>query len=84
MTTQQRQFTRTGPTAAAKLTAAIGCLLLAGGQHAQAGMTVYGLNEVYRLRAQELSFFLLLLVFCTVVFRVLWNTVRIRRPSRTG
>jgi len=42
---------------------------------AQAGMTVYGLNEVYRLRVQELSFFVFLLLLCTVAFRFLWNTV---------
>lgn len=40
---------------------------------AQAGMTVYGLNDVYRLRLQEVSFFLVLLLFCALVLKLLWN-----------
>lgn len=40
---------------------------------AQAGMTVYGLNDIYRLRLQQISFFILLLLVCSVLFQFLWN-----------
>lgn len=40
---------------------------------AHAGMTVYGLTDIYRIRLEEISFFLLLLFVCAVVFRHLWN-----------
>jgi hypothetical protein len=40
---------------------------------AHAGMTVYGLRDVYRLRFQELSFFLLLFLVCTLALKFLWN-----------
>lgn len=40
---------------------------------AHAGMTVYGLSDVYRLRLQEISFFLLSLLVCAFVFKLLWN-----------
>lgn len=43
------------------------------GQGAQAGMTVYGLRDIYRLRFQEISFFLLLLLLCALVLKLLWN-----------
>ena len=36
-------------------------------------MTVYGLRDIYRLRFQEISFFLMLLLVCTLVFKLLWN-----------
>jgi len=40
---------------------------------ASAGMTVYGLKDIYKMRLEEISFFLFLLLVCTVVFRFLWN-----------
>lgn len=40
---------------------------------AYAGMTVYGLNDVYRLRLQEISFFLVLFLVCALVLKSLWN-----------
>jgi hypothetical protein len=40
---------------------------------AQAGMTVYGLRDIYRLRLEDISFFVALLLVCTVLFRLLWN-----------
>jgi hypothetical protein len=40
---------------------------------AHAGMTVYGLSDVYRLRLQEISFFLVLLLGCAFGFKILWN-----------
>ncbi len=40
---------------------------------AQAGMTVYGLRDIYRLRFEEVSFFLFLLILCAFVFQLLWN-----------
>lgn len=40
---------------------------------AHAGMTVYGLNDVYRLRLQDISFFVVLLLGCALVLKLLWN-----------
>jgi hypothetical protein len=40
---------------------------------AHAGMTVYGLRDVVRLRLEEISFFVVLLVACSFVFQLLWN-----------
>lgn len=40
---------------------------------AQAGMTVYGLRDIYRLRFEEVSFFIVLLLVCAALFRLLWN-----------
>lgn len=39
----------------------------------RAGMTVYGLNDIYRLRLEEISFFMVLLVGCAFILRLLWN-----------
>lgn len=53
-----------------------GVLILTGVclQHsAHAGMTVYGLKDIYRIRLEEISFFLVLLLVCTLAFRLLWN-----------
>ena len=44
-------------------------------QSARAGMTVYDLNDVYRLRMQDISFFLVLLVVCSLILKFLWNHV---------
>jgi hypothetical protein len=40
---------------------------------AYAGMTVYDLNDVIRLRLQDISFFAFLLVLATLGVRLLWN-----------
>ena len=40
---------------------------------AHAGMTVYGLNDIYRLRLQEISFFLVVLFGCALILKLLWN-----------
>jgi hypothetical protein len=42
---------------------------------AQAGMTVYDLNDVVRLRLEDISFFALLLVLSTLGMRFLWNSL---------
>ena len=55
-------------------TLAVGIILTLS-QNVFAGMTVYGLNDLYRLRFQELSFFLFLLFSCILAFRFLWNSV---------
>ena len=38
-------------------------------------MTVYDLNDIYRLGAEEISFFVFLLIFSSVLFRLAWNSV---------
>ncbi|MFT4547621.1 MAG: hypothetical protein ACI8XO_002885 [Verrucomicrobiales bacterium] len=59
----------------------LGLLTLSAGlfltlqEDVSAGMTVYGLNDFYRMRLEELSFFLVLMLICTIAFRYLWNTV---------
>ena len=40
---------------------------------AQAGMTVYGLRDIYRLRFEEISFFFLLLFLSALLLKLLWN-----------
>jgi hypothetical protein len=40
---------------------------------AHAGMTVYGLRDVVRLRLEEISFFIVLLLACSFAFQLLWN-----------
>src|SRR5512138_3611438 len=42
---------------------------------AEAGMTVYDLNDVVRLRLQDISFFALLLGSCAFGIQLLWNGV---------
>lgn len=42
---------------------------------AHAGMTVYDLTDVARLRLEDISFFLLLLVLATLGVRFLWNVL---------
>ena len=38
-----------------------------------AGMTVYGLRDIYRLRLEEISFFLVLIPVCAFALKLLWN-----------
>ena len=40
---------------------------------AHAGMTVYGLRDIYRLRLEEISFFVFLIIACAFVLKLLWN-----------
>src|SRR5688572_29193136 len=40
---------------------------------AHAGMTVYDLNDVVRLRLEDISFFTVLLLVCGLGIRFLWN-----------
>ncbi|MEO7676095.1 MAG: hypothetical protein ABIV39_04945 [Verrucomicrobiota bacterium] len=40
---------------------------------AKAGMTVYGLRDIYRLRLEEISFFIVLFLTCAFLFKLLWN-----------
>jgi len=40
-----------------------------------AGMTVYDLNDVVRLRLEDISFFTLLLLCCALGIRFLWNSL---------
>lgn len=54
-----------------KLFGALVCLTPALPAHA--GMTVYGLSDVYRLRLEEISFFIFLLLICAFIFKLLWN-----------
>lgn len=51
------------------------CILatLALAPTAHAGMTVYGLRDIHRMRFEEISFFLALLVGCAFVLKLLWN-----------
>ncbi len=47
----------------------------AGNFSACAGMTVYDLNDVVRLRLEDISFFIFVLLLASVGVRVLWNYV---------
>ena len=51
--------------------AAVGLAFCASTAHA--GMTVYDLNDVVRLRLEDISFFMLLLMLATFGVRFLWN-----------
>jgi hypothetical protein len=55
------------------LTGAIASSILFCALSAEAGMTVYGLRDVYRLRLEEISFFIFLLIVCAFLFKLLWN-----------
>ena len=51
----------------------VGATLLVSAFSAEAGMTVYGLRDVVRLRLEEISFFIVLLIVCSLAFQLLWN-----------
>lgn len=55
-------------------TAAI-ILAMAGAPSLRAGMTVYDLNDVVRLRLEDISFFAVLLFGSVLLIRFLWNVV---------
>jgi hypothetical protein len=44
-------------------------------------MTSYVLSDVYRLRFQDISFFIFLIIVCAVAFKLLWNSVVKGWPS---
>jgi hypothetical protein len=46
---------------------------LAGSLSVQAGMTVYDLNDVVRLRLEDISFFAVLLLLCALGVKLVWN-----------
>ncbi len=48
-------------------------LVLLPAPQALAGMTVYGLRDIYRLRLEEISFFIVLLLVCSIGLKFLWN-----------
>jgi len=52
---------------------AIALLVFAPTLSAHAGMTVYGLRDIYRLRLEEISFFIVLLLVCAFFIKVIWN-----------
>lgn len=52
---------------------AIAAAFLAWLPSAHAGMTVYGLRDIYRMRLEEISFFVVLLLGCVFVVKFLWN-----------
>ena len=52
---------------------AVAAVLFLGACPAHAGMTVYDLTDVARLRLEDISFFLLLLLLATFGIRFLWN-----------
>jgi hypothetical protein len=56
-----------------RVVAIITIALAASSFPAQAGMTVYGLRDVVRLRLEEISFFCALLIACSFAFQLLWN-----------
>jgi hypothetical protein len=62
--------------AAVSVIAAASCL-----STAQAGMTVYGLRDVYRVRFQDISFFIFLFVVCSFILKLLWNHATKGFPS---
>jgi len=56
-----------------RLAAALMLAVFASISPAQAGMSVYGLRDIYRLRFEEISFFIVLLLVCAALFQLLWN-----------
>jgi hypothetical protein len=68
---------------ATRLRTAVLCTLLTAGlaPSAQAGMTVYSLRDIYRLRLQEISFFLVMLLGCAFLLKLLWNHAFKAMPS---
>src|SRR6184192_2962294 len=60
-------------TRAAKLAFAVLLVSFASAIECQAGMPSITLRDIYRLRFQELSFFIFLLLVCSLLFKVMWN-----------
>jgi hypothetical protein len=51
----------------------IAAAFVVSGVRLHAGMTVYDLNDVVRLRLEDLSFFAVLLVVCAFGIKLIWN-----------
>lgn len=59
---------------------------------ARAGMTVYGLRDIVRMRLEEISFFVVLLLVCALGLKMLWNVAfkgfssipRLKYPQALG
>ena len=56
-------------------------ILIISASRAHAGMTVYDLNDVARLRLEDISFFVGLLLLCALGIRFLWNCVQRDLPK---
>lgn len=62
---------RTG--AASRLISLFLLITLVAQSESQAGMPSFTLRDIYRLRFQELSFFIFLLFACAFLFKLTWN-----------
>src|SRR5205823_8747565 len=51
-------------------------VFVSAAENSRAGMTVYDLNDVVRLRLEDISFFLVLLALCTLGVRFVWNVLQ--------
>src|SRR5204863_7262490 len=60
-------------TRAVKVATALLLISLAAVGESHAGMPSFALRDIYRLRFQELSFFVFLLVACAFLFKLMWN-----------
>ena len=58
---------------APKLSAVVAFTTLTAASTCHAGMPSFTLREIYRLRFQELSFFIFLLFACALLFQLTWN-----------
>ena len=58
---------------ALKVGSAVVLVSLAATTESHAGMPSFALRDIYRLRFQELSFFIFLLVVCAFLLKVTWN-----------
>jgi len=56
-----------------KTAIAVIVISLAAANQSHAGMPSFELGDIYRLRFQELSFFIFLLLLCAFLFQVMWN-----------
>lgn len=56
-------------------------VFLLAGSECFAGMTVYTLRDIYRLRFDQLSFFVFLLLTCALLFQLTWNYAAKGLPS---
>jgi len=57
-------------------------IVLAFPASAWAGMPSFELRDIYRMRFEEISFFIFLTLLCALVFKVLWGVARLASPGR--
>lgn len=57
------------------VTLRINLLLIISTTSCFAGMPSFNLSDVYRLRFQDISFFVFLIIVCAVAFKLLWNYI---------